>query len=252
LLPFVYDSTNAAYGPNALAVHLTDTDTSVTQMQTGSVQVLKRANLALYYAAGGGVVQLSPVPIAPAAQEPSVEPLAFGATGGGESFPAAAPGVIGDPPPATPADEVDLDSITPNGASQITITLAPFTDLPPDDPSAAVPWNINVDTTTPGLYSTDFELNYSDEQDIGGADAPGSEHGYFQVVASVAPIAGGQDEVQIWLVVPEPAALALIVIPALFLPRRRKSSLSNRRATTGTDRSSSSNAMKKDIMSHFS
>jgi RHS repeat-associated protein len=35
-------------------------------------------------------------PVQPAAQEPSVDPLAFGATGGGESFAAGAPGVLGE------------------------------------------------------------------------------------------------------------------------------------------------------------
>jgi hypothetical protein len=219
---FYYDTTNAALGNNNLSVTTTDTAAQTQITQSGSVQVLQRGVLGLYWAAGG-VVPLSAQPQAPAAENPVADPYAFGGTGGGEMASAKAPQAIDDPPPDLPTDDLDLDGVSATGDPQITITLEPFIDLPPDDPSASPPWYIDLDASVPGTYFTDFELNYSDEQDVGGADAPGSEHGYFGVYADVVAVSPTENDWSIWLVVPEPASFSmLLVAPFVMLSRRSR------------------------------
>jgi hypothetical protein len=218
---FVYNTTNAPLGNNQLSVIATDTVSQEQITQSGSIQVLQRGVLGFYFAAGN-VVPLSTQPQPPAADNPVADPYAFGATGGGETASAATPPQLdNDPPPGTPTDELDLDSITAIGDPEISITLQPFTDLPPDDPSASPSWMIDIDTTNPGTYYTDFELNYSDEQDVGGADAPGSEHGYFGVYADVTAVSPTEDDWSVWLVVPEPASFSILFVAPLILLTRR-------------------------------
>jgi hypothetical protein len=146
-----------------------------------------------------------------------VDPLAFGATGGGESF-AAGSSLIADPDDPTGA--MDLDSILVFGDPQITISLTPFEDLAADDdPAHGDHFQIVVDGSVPGTYFTIFELNYSDDDQIPGAYAPGSEHGYFAVRADVTE-SGVTGE----LVVPEPSTGALLVAGVAALAVRRKRS----------------------------
>jgi hypothetical protein len=217
-LPFSFNSGLVNPGSQTVSVTATDTGTSQSLTQSGSVLVLAHADPA--FNIGGNVVQLSSEPLSPAAQEPSVDPLAFGATGGGESFAAGAPGVINDP--VAPTAGLDLDSITAIGDSQITLSLTPFTDLAANDnPAFGDPFQILVDGSVPGVYFTDFELNYSDEQDLPGADATGSEHAYFAVQVTVT--SGG---VTGMVVVPEPGsggllALGLLSVFLVARPRRR-------------------------------
>jgi hypothetical protein len=219
LPPFSFNSGLANPGTNTVSVTATDTGTGDTLTQSGKVLVLAHGVPA--FVLGGSVVQLSSRP--PAAQEPSVDPLAFGATGGGEEFAAGAPNVIVDP--MAPTAEMDLDSITVTGSPQITLTLHPFVDqVASDDPSLGVPFQIDVDGSTPGTYFTTFELNYSDEQDLPGALAPGSEHGFFSVFAEVTPsgVTGGI------ILVPEPgigAMLAAGLAVIVLLRRPGRSSL---------------------------
>ena len=217
-LPFSFNSGLVSPGSQTISVTATDTGTSASLTQSGSVLVLAHADPA--FNIGGNVVQLSSQPLTPVAQEPSVDPLAFGATGGGESFAARAPNAINDP--LAPTAGLDLDSITAIGDPEITLSLAPFTDLAAnDDPAFGDPFEIQVDGSVPGVYFTDFELNYSDEQDLPGADAIGSEHDYFGVQVTVTP--GGGTGV---LVVPEPGsgpllALGLLSVFLVARPRRR-------------------------------
>lgn len=202
MLPFAFNSGLVNPGTSSVGVTATDTGTGGTVTQSGNVQVLAHGVPAFVF--GGNVVQLSST--APEAQDPSNDPLAFGATGGGETFAASAPNVINDP--IAPTAELDLDSITILGDSQISITLAPFMDqLASDDPALGMPFQIDVDGSTPGTYFATIELNYSDEQDLPGADAPGSEHGYFGVIAHVTAdgVTGGI------VVVPEPSSVSLLV-----------------------------------------
>jgi hypothetical protein len=116
---------------------------------------------------------------------------------------------------------MDLDSIVPIGDPEISITLQPFIDLPPDDPADAPPDIINIDATTPGTYFTQFQLNYSDEQDIPGAYAPGSEQAYFGVLA-VVDGTGPDQTVDVYIDVPEPAAASMFAGAGLLLRRNRK------------------------------
>ena len=215
-LPFSFNSGLVSPGSQTVSVTATDTGTGGSLTQSGSVLVLAHADPA--FSIGGNVVQLSSRPVA--AQSPPVDFLAFGATGGGESFAAGAPNVINDP--VAPTAGLDLDSITAIGDSQITLSLTPFTDLAAnDDPAFGDAFQILVDGSVPGVYFTDFELNYSDEQDLPGADATGSEHAYFGVQVTVTP-----DGVTGVVVVPEPGSCGLLALglPCLFLvvrPRRR-------------------------------
>jgi len=126
---------------------------------------------------------------------------------------------------AEPADEtaeLDIDSITSTGSNAISITLAPEDDIVPDDEGSIPPFDIDVNTANTGTFFTDFELNYSDEQDLLGADAPGSEHGYFGVEAQVTDIGNGQDEVTVDVIVPEPTSVGLLVAGATGLLARRR------------------------------
>jgi len=216
-LPFAFNSGLVSPGSQTVSVTATDTGTSASLTQSGNVLVLAHADPA--FSIGGNVVQLSSRPVA--AQEPSVDPLAFGATGGGESFAARAPTAINDP--VAPTAGLDLDSITAIGDSEITLSLTPFTDLAAnDDPAFGDPFEIQVDGSVPGVYFTDFELNYSDEQDLPGADATGSEHAYFGVQVTVT--SGGVTGA---VVVPEPGpgrllALGLLSVFLIARPRRRR------------------------------
>jgi hypothetical protein len=117
-----------------------------------------------------------------------------------------------------PTAELDLDSITVAGSPQISITLHPFTDqIASDDPAHGIVFDIDVDGSVPGHYFTTFELNYSDEQDLPGALAPGSEHGFFGVFADVTPsgVTGG-------IIVPEPASGTLLTAGIVALAIRKR------------------------------
>jgi hypothetical protein len=221
-LPFTFDTSQTAPGSQHITVTATDRDTGGTLTQGGDVEVLAHGVPA--FVIGGNVVQLGSRFVEQAPVEPWVEPLAFGATGGGEFFAASAPGIIDDP--MAPTAELDLDSITAFGDPQITITLQPFTDhIASDDPANAVPFEIDVDASVPGTYFAEFELNYSDEQDLPGAFSPGSEHGYFAVEVTVTPdgVTGG-------IVVPEPRTLGIAATGMIAVAMRRKRPASRAKA----------------------
>lgn len=215
-----FDTSRVNAGTYTVSVTATNTDTG--KAATVSTNVLVLAHAVPAFNVGG---EVQPLPRATfATAEPSVDPLAFGATGGGENFASSAPSMIGDP--VAPTAEMDLDSITAIGDSQITLTLQPFTDLvADDDPAHGVPFQIDVDGSVPGDYFTMFELNYSDEQDLPGADAPGSEHAYFGVHVTVTAdgVTGG-------IVVPEPGTFGLLAIGVVsllpLLRRARRAALS--------------------------
>ncbi len=216
--PFTYDSTGATPGPNTVSVTLTDTANNSSITQSGTVTVLSRVKPG--FLIGGQVVTLSSVK-PDFTEPPSVSPEQASATGG-SSFAAAAPAMLGDPPPSVPTDEMDLDSITAIGDPEITLSLQPFLDLPPDDPADSPSDFIDIDGSVPGIYHTSFELNYSDEQDLPGAAAPGSEHAFFDVIATVTGT-GNDATATVSIIVPEPASATLLGIGGVMaLTRRRR------------------------------
>jgi hypothetical protein len=124
----------------------------------------------------------------------------------------ATPNVFGDPP--AEAAGLDLDSITSTGDPQITTDLAPFKNLPStDDPTTGDFFHIYVDVSHAGTFSKTFYLDFSDE-DLPGANAPGSVHTQFTVINTVH-------------LVPEPASAGTLVLGAaglLAFRRRRRQS----------------------------
>jgi hypothetical protein len=211
---FSFDSSTVSPGPNQVTAQLTDTATGVVTTSSSTVTVLRRSQPAFYV--NGAVVPLSSQPISKATS--LAESVAgAGADSGSSAGGSLAPNMIGDPPPSVPTDELDLDSVTAIGDPEITSVLQPFTDLPPDDYADAVSDPISIDTSVPGTFYTEFELNYSDEQDLPGADSPGSEQAYYGVVATVAD----DGSYTYTLVVPEPATGVIPIMLATWALIRR-------------------------------
>jgi hypothetical protein len=175
-------------------------------IQTTTVQVLRQPTPVAKI--GGQQISLTA-----AVSPPPVTTEQASATGGG-SYSAAAPALLGDPD--APAADLDLDTINAVGDPEITLTLQPFTDLISDDVHEVDSY-VDVDGSVPGIYTTTFDFGFSDEQDIPGADAPGSILGSYTVVADVTG-----DGVTVTFLFPEPglAMPALLGAAALFQRRR--------------------------------
>jgi hypothetical protein len=207
-LPFNFDSSRVAPGTNIpISVTGTDTATGFSLTQSGSVTVLAHAAPALILQ--GQIVYLSSKNTV-TFQTPTNNNFAESTPGGTPATASANPQMMGDPP-GVPTDELDLDSITFSGSSAITTSLQPFTDLPAnDDPAQAFGFQLNVNVPAWGDYLTTFTLHYSDEQDLPGAFAPGSELASFTVEADI------ESDVTTWTVttVPEPGALELVAVAA--------------------------------------
>jgi len=183
-----YDSAGQPLGLNLTTVTASDpgASNSPQNIELG-VTVLDHAKPFLYTPTGK-LLSLG-------AKEPPVDYLAFGATGGGESFAATAYGIVNDPPQPTAA--LDLDTLSATGDSQISADLTAFSNLASnDDPSYGHFFNVLVDVSKPGTFTKTFYLGFSD-QDLPGATAPGSILTSFTIVATV---------------VPEPASAALVAL----------------------------------------
>jgi hypothetical protein len=120
-----------------------------------------------------------------------VDPLVFGATGGGESF-AARCYLVNHPP--YPQARLDLDSFSSSGSSYITTDLAPFGSLAADDnPVNGYAFNSFLSfpgQVVPGTYAKTFYTNFSDE-DLPGANSPGSYQTELTVSFALTLIGGG-------------------------------------------------------------
>jgi hypothetical protein len=194
-----YDSTGQPFGENLTGVVVTDP--AATNSPHGTeigVTVLDHSHAYLSKEFG---------PLMELAQEPSVDFLAFGATGGGETFSAISMAIANDPPHPTAGLDLDYVYADPLGDPQITIDLGVFTNLPfNDDPHFGHQFNVLVDTTQLGTFTRKFYLYFSD-QDLPGATAPQSVLGAFTVVATV---------------VPEPATGSLLALGLVVLARCRR------------------------------
>jgi hypothetical protein len=153
-------------------------------------------------------------PSMPDLTDASLPPQEAGTEGPAGGF---APGMIGDPPADIPSAELDLDSVTSSGDSEIVYDgPVTFQDMPAtDNPLENVlPISIDLYTTNVGItYSNTFTFDYSDEQDIPGADAPGSEQESFTVDGTL-----NSDGSISWdvLTVPEPRSLELSLVVFAF------------------------------------
>jgi len=172
-----YDSTGQPYGENLTGVVVTDP--AATNSPAGTeIGVTVLAHAQPYVSNGFG-------PLLSLVAEPTIDFLAFGATGGGETFAAYVLSIVNDP--AVPTAGLDLDFIDPIGDSQITADLTNFSNLAfDDDPANGHLFNVFVNTTELGTFSTTFHLYFSD-QDLPGASAPNSVVTSFSVVATVVP-----------------------------------------------------------------
>jgi hypothetical protein len=226
---FNFDSSKVAPGTN-IPVMVTETDLSdnVSLTQSGGVTVLAHATPGLVLQ--GSVVELSSKNnykfATTAAQDSgvpnltnaSLPPQEAGTEGPAGGF---APGMIGDPP-GEPTAELDLDSITASGDPEVAIgDLSPFDDLPSTDSATenVVPFWVELFTNVPGTYTDTFTLHYSDEQDLPGADAPGSEAVSFSVTGTL----DSSDNIQ-WEVdtdVPEPATASTFFLGGIAMLKRR-------------------------------
>jgi hypothetical protein len=180
-----YNSTGQPLGANTVSVTATDPNAIGSPLKVDkTVTVLSPAKPFLWWA-WQAISQLHPLG---GAQEPSVDPLAFGATGGGESFSAVSLAIANDPP--VPTAHLDLDSISQSGSPQITTDLLPFKNLPyNDDPQFGHPFSVFIDTSAPGSFSKTFTLRFSDE-DIPGAREADSIVTSFTIQATVTPEPG--------------------------------------------------------------
>jgi hypothetical protein len=153
------------------------------------------------------------IPIPSAAQEPPVDPLAFGATGGGDTA-AVVSGAVSNRDPPEPTAGMALNFISEVGDSKITSNLATFDYLAPiapdnQNPNDGYVFQVQCVNTSPGTFSKTFTLGFSDEQDLPGANSPGSFVAKVSYTFHINP--DGSSTYEVYLV-PEPASLALLAI----------------------------------------
>jgi hypothetical protein len=217
-MPFAIDTSLFTPGTATVNVSATDTATNGVLTQQWQFTVLAHVTPEIY-----SQVQNKYVPI-PAAQEPSVDPLAFGATSGGETFAATSGAVAGRDPPE-PTAGMALNSIVSIGDSQITTNLAIFSELDAiaetdENPADGDQFSVQCDTTHVGIFTKTFWLSLSDEQDLPGADAPNSYVAAIRYTFNVAADGSSTYEVDL---VPEPTTIWLLlagIAPGYCMMRR--------------------------------
>jgi hypothetical protein len=122
--------------------------------------------------------------------EPTIAPEQFAATGGGESYAASAPRVIGDPPRDA---ALDFDTLGEEGDPQITAqNVNFFKSLPAlqegQDPQlfGISPFDVYLDRSHVGTFTKTFILGFSDE-DLPGASPTGSVERRITYTFQVVP-----------------------------------------------------------------
>jgi hypothetical protein len=178
------------------------------QTYNGSVFVLAHSAPQIFSYVLNKYILVPPAP----ATAPSPDPLAFGATGGGESFASAwGSNANRDPPEPTAGMAMFFSE---SGSSKITSTLSPFSSLAaiaadnqnPDDGSL---YEVRCQNDQPGTYTKIFTMYFSDEQDLPGANAPGSFVAQVSYTFHIAP--DGSSTYEVYLV-PEPTSMVLLAI----------------------------------------
>lgn len=226
-MSFPIDTSTFTPGTAAVTVTGTDTDTGGVLTQGGTFMVLAHANPALVI--NGQIVYLTTANVVKFQTPCNSDAFGQGPSAGTEAPASASPQLLGDPP-GVPTSELDLDGITTSGSAYLTTTLHPLFDLPANDnPAEAVPFEIDAFVPGPGDYTTTFTLHYSDEDDLPGAAAPGSEELSFTVEAEVSMTTID------WTVttVPEPASGWLIAAGAICLCYRAGKQLILRKMCAG-------------------
>jgi hypothetical protein len=203
---FNLNTSNIAPGVVPVAVTLTDTNSGYKVTQGGQLTVLAHAAPAL-------VVNGQILPLTSRNVISFENSLAQAPPNGTDAAATFAPQMIGDPPPGVPTAELDINSVTTFGSPYITSTLAPANDLPSTDtPGTGETFSITgVSPITNGDYSTTFEVDYSDQQDLPGADAPGSQVAEFNVSVDFV---GGVADWTITTDVPDQSNTALLLLSA--------------------------------------
>jgi hypothetical protein len=228
-LPFNFDSSQVAPANNVpVSLTLKNTDTNASVTLSGAVNVLAHAAPAMVLS--GNIVPFTVKNTVkftttktdntgvPDLTNASLPPQEAGTEGPAGGF---APGMIGDPP-GEPTAELDIDSITASGDTQVALGEPPiFDDLPSTDSASenVVPFYVELFTDIPGTYTDTFTLHYSDEHDLPGADIAGSEETSFSVTATL----DSADNIQ-WEVdtdVPEPVAATLLLAGGIPMLSRR-------------------------------
>jgi hypothetical protein len=159
-----------------------DTNSGQTLSQGGELTVLAHAAPSLVV--NGQIVSLSSENVISFPVDPNS--LAQAPPAGTDAASTFAPQMIGDPP-GEPTAELDLDSVSSFGSPYITSTLTPTNGMPSTDtPGTGETFSITaLSPTTNGDYNTTFVVHYSDEQDLPGADAPGSQEAEFNVSVDI-------------------------------------------------------------------
>jgi len=204
--PATFDLDTANLSPGTVPVLVTGSNTvsGGTVQLGGQMTVLAHASPAIYI--NNQIVPLTSGNVITFRSNSFAEST----PGGTEASGSANPQMLGDPPTGVPTADLDIDSVSSFGSSAITSTLTPTNDLlSTDTPGTGEFFQINALFPTNQDYdSTTFLVRYSDEQDLPGADAPGSELAEFQVNAELD---GTNVDWTVTTDVPEPTTTALVL-----------------------------------------
>lgn len=204
--PFQGNTTGATLGTNGYSVKVSsNVATNSPQNYNGSVFVLAHSAPQIF-----SYVLNKYILIPPPATAPPADPLAFGATGGGESV--AVPLGLANRDPPEPTAGMAMNFFSESGSSKITSTLAPFDNLAAiaadnQNPNDGLVFQILCQNNEPGTFSKTFTLYFSDEQDLPGANLPGSFVAEVSCTFQIYPDGSSQYAINL---VPEPTSMVML------------------------------------------